>query len=303
MASGAAGTVEGYQRDFNRWKSFASQTLRVPCFPVSPTNFALFIQYLLERTGSALTINTAFYAINWAHKLAGLESPTDHPTVLLIKEGTVRTCSQKCNRKEPLEPDHLKGLARRTNFEDLLQLRSLVMYVLSFCGFLRSAEILELRRNSISFKSDHMEIIIVKSKTDQLREGEILVIAKTEGDLCPVNLLQLYLSKAGIPDNSTNMSSGQFPLLRSKRSLFPQIGISPIQHTGNPSKRPSRGLFPIFLNTVPIPLDREERLLQPILELKKGFSKVIEDGKRRRLRICIKDSVSSRFNVSKSLGR
>ena len=64
--------------------------------------------------------------------LAGLESPTDHPTVLLIKEGSVRTCSQKCNRKEPLEPDHLKGLARQTNFEDLLQLRSLVMYVLSY---------------------------------------------------------------------------------------------------------------------------------------------------------------------------
>ena len=35
LASRAAGTVEGYQRAFNRWKSFASQTLWVPCFPVS----------------------------------------------------------------------------------------------------------------------------------------------------------------------------------------------------------------------------------------------------------------------------
>ncbi|KAK2553009.1 hypothetical protein P5673_025727 [Acropora cervicornis] len=129
--------------------------------------------YLLERTRSASTINTAFYAINWAHKLAGLESPTDHPTVLLIEEGAVRTCSQKCNRKEPLEPDHLKGLASQTNFEDLLPLRSLVLYVLSFCGFLRSAKILELHHNSISFKNDHMEISIVKSKTDQLSEGGV----------------------------------------------------------------------------------------------------------------------------------
>ena len=135
--------------------------------------------------------------------MAGLESPTDHPTMLLIKEGAIRTCSPKCNRKEPLEPDHSKGLAHQTNFEDLLQLRSLVMYVLSFCGSLRSVEILKLCRNSISFKSDDMQISIVQSKTDQLREGDILVIAKTEGDLCPVNLLQLYLSKAGIPDNST----------------------------------------------------------------------------------------------------
>ena len=51
----------------------------MPCFSVSPTNFALYIQYLLEQTSSASTINTAFYAINWAHKLAGLESPADHP--------------------------------------------------------------------------------------------------------------------------------------------------------------------------------------------------------------------------------
>lgn len=116
----------------------------MPCFSVSPTNFALYIQYLLEQTSSASTINTAFYAINWAHKLAGLESPADHPATSLIKEGAVRTCSQKCNRKEPLEPVHLKDLASQTNFEDRLQLRSLVMYVLSICGFLRSALILEL---------------------------------------------------------------------------------------------------------------------------------------------------------------
>ena len=164
--------------------------------------FALYIQHLVEQTSSASAINSAFYAINWAHKLAGLESPTNHPTVLLIKEGAVRMRSQKCNRKEPSEPVHLKDLASQANFEDLLQLRSLDMYVLSFSAFLRSAEILELLRSDIVYKSDHMEINIVKSKTDQLREDKSLVIAETGGDLCPVKLLQLYLSKAEISDNS-----------------------------------------------------------------------------------------------------
>ena len=152
------------------------------------------------------------------HKLASLESPTNHPTTSLIKEGAVRTCAQKCNRKEPLEPDHLKDLASQTNFEELLQLRSLVMYVLLFCSFLRSAKILELCRSNILFKSDHMEISIVKSKTDQLREGEILVIAKTEGDLCLVDLLQSYLSKVGIPGNSTD-SKKQKKLISSDRHI------------------------------------------------------------------------------------
>ena len=127
LASRASGTVEGYQRAFNRWKLFATQILQAHHFPVSPIDFALYIQYLVDQTNSAPTINTAFYAINWTHKLAGLDSPTDHSTVLLIKEAAVRMCSQRISRKEPLEPVHLKDLANKTNLEDL-QLRSLVIY-------------------------------------------------------------------------------------------------------------------------------------------------------------------------------
>lgn len=303
LASRAAGTVEGYQRAFNRWKSFASQTLRVPCFPVSPTNFALYIQYLLERTGSASTINTAFYAINWAHKLAGLESPTDHPTVLLIKEGAVRTCSPKSNRKEPLEPDHLKGLARQTNFEDLLQLRSLVMYVLSFCGFLRSAEILELRRNSISFKSDHMEISILKSKTDQLRQGEILVIAKTEGDLCPVNLLQLYLSKAGIPDNSTEYVFRPISSSKKQKKL-----VSSDRHISYSTYRESfKASFKGIVPDISKYSTHSTRSGEATIAANSGVKeRVFQRHGRWKTKtakdLYVKDSVYSRLNVSKSLG-
>ena len=38
LASRAAGTVEDYQRAFNRWKSFATQALQMSCFPVSTTS-------------------------------------------------------------------------------------------------------------------------------------------------------------------------------------------------------------------------------------------------------------------------
>lgn len=46
-----------------------------------------------------------------------------------------------------------------------------------------------------------MEINIVKSKIDQLREGKILVIVEIGGDFCLVKLLQLYFFKAEILDN------------------------------------------------------------------------------------------------------
>ena len=131
-----------------------------------------------------------------------------------------------------------------------------------------------------------MEISIVKSKKDQLRQGEILVIAKTEGDLCSVNLWQLYLSKAGIADNSTEYVFRLISSSKKQKKL-----VSSDRHISYSTYRESfkasfKGIVPDSLNTVPIPLDREERLFQPILELKKEFSNVMEDGKRRRLRIC-----------------
>ena len=145
-----------------------------------------------------------------------------------------------------LRASSLKDLVSQTNFEDLLQLRSLVMYVVSFSGFLRSAEILELRRSDIIYKSDDIEINIVKSKTDHLRDGKTLVIAETGGDLCPVKLLQLYLSKVEIPDNSKEYIFWAISSSRSRRSLFLPTGTFRTLLTENLSKRHLRVLFLTF---------------------------------------------------------
>lgn len=202
LASRAPGTLKGYHRAFNRWKVFARDMLQTHHFPVSPINLALYIQHLLELTNSSSSIITAFYAINWFHKLAGVTSPTLHPTVIAVKEGAIRMSAREVHRKEPLETEHLKDLASQTNLADLVQLRNFVMFVLSFSAFLRSEEVLELKRSDIKFESDHISIRIAKSKNDQLREGQTVVIANTMGEISPTELLRSYLSKAGILDNS-----------------------------------------------------------------------------------------------------
>lgn len=266
-------------------------------------DFALYIQHLVEQTSSASAINSAFYAINWAHKLAGLESPTNHPTVLLIKEGAVRMCSQKCNRKEPLEPVHLKDLASQTNFEDLLQLRSLDMYVLSFSGFLRSAEILELLRSDIVYKSDHMEINIVKSKTDQLREGKTLVIAETGGDLCPVKLLQLYLSKAEIPDNSKEYIFRPISSSKKHKKL-----VSSDKHISYSTYRESfKASFKDIVPDISKYSTHSTRSGGASIAANSGVKeRIFQRHGRWKTKTAkdmyVKDSVSSRLSVSKSLG-
>ena len=51
LSSRADGTVSGYLRSFRRWKSFATNVLHLSSsFPVSASNFALFLQHVLESS-------------------------------------------------------------------------------------------------------------------------------------------------------------------------------------------------------------------------------------------------------------
>ena len=193
LASRAPGTSLNYTRIFNRWRSFATEVLGiVAVFPVELIHCALFLQYLLDSTKSVSTINCAFYAFKWFHDLAGVGSPTSHPKVVAVKEGAIRlsSCPVK-HRKEPLEAEHLRQLLERTDLNDLLQLRNLVMFVLAFSGFLKFSELSLIRAKDIKFSNGFISVFIEKSKADQLREGQSVVIAESGSSLCPVTLLKL----------------------------------------------------------------------------------------------------------------
>ena len=61
-----------------------------------------------------------------------------------------------------------------------------------------------------------MIIKVVKRKTDQLRQGDEVVIAQSEGNVCPVFLLKEYLKKLDIsPDSSEFIFR---PLVKTKSS-------------------------------------------------------------------------------------
>ena len=58
-------------------------------FPVRSIDCALYLQHFLGSPKSVSAIDCAFYAFRWAHLLAGLDSPTLHPTVIAVKEGAI----------------------------------------------------------------------------------------------------------------------------------------------------------------------------------------------------------------------
>ena len=80
----------------------------------------------------------------------------------------------------------------------------------------RSEEVLNIRMSNIRFYEGFMIIKVDKSKTDQLRQGDEVVIAQSEGNVCPVFLLKEYLKKLDIsPDSSEFIFR---PLVKTKSS-------------------------------------------------------------------------------------
>ena len=66
------------------------------------------------------------------------------------------------------------------------------MITLCFSGFLRYDEISSIRCKNIIFKDDHLEIKILKSKTDQYRLGNEIIISNGKSFAYPYNLLKKY---------------------------------------------------------------------------------------------------------------
>ena len=61
-----------------------------------------------------------------------------------------------------------------------------------------------------------MTVKVDKSKIDQLRQGDEVVIAQSEGNVCPVFLLKEYLKKLDISPESSDVIFR--PLVKTKSS-------------------------------------------------------------------------------------
>ena len=59
--------------------------------PASDTSVSAYLIHLTNIGKSSSSINEAFYAINWAHKLAGVVNPCDSDLVVTVKEGSLRS--------------------------------------------------------------------------------------------------------------------------------------------------------------------------------------------------------------------
>ena len=90
---------------------------------------------------------------------AGLQSLTNHspsqsPIAHAVREAAKKICGSPLgNRKARVSPVMVRKLANRSNFQDLLQLRNVCIFVVAYWGFFRIEEVLHVKHGDVHFHS------------------------------------------------------------------------------------------------------------------------------------------------------
>ena len=199
LESRSVNTNQKYFYAFKKWEKFITMEGGGKAIPATPIHVALYLTDLLDKGSSYSVIQSAVYGIKWAHSVQGLGDPTDNSFVHNLVESAKRQPGKPKVKKDHVSSESLIELC--TKYKDcsnLTVIRDLCMITLCFAGFLRYDEVSSIRCKDVVFKDDYLQISILKSKIDQYRLGNEIVISKGHSCACPYSLLNRYFSVAGI---------------------------------------------------------------------------------------------------------
>jgi site-specific recombinase XerD len=197
-AEKAVSTRKAYGTDFRLFKAWCDAR-GVPALPAAPETVAAYIA-AEAQTAKPSTISRRVAAIRYAHKLAGVETPTDAEGVKATMRGIRRTYGSARVRKAPAVAGKMLGMVA-TAPDRLSGLRDRALLLLGFAGAFRRSELVALDVADLEENETGLLVTIRGSKTDQERQGVTIAIAR--GDIaCPVKALREWLDAAGIEAGS-----------------------------------------------------------------------------------------------------
>ena len=176
----------------------------------------------------ALLLILRFMVIHWAHKIAGLESPTEHPTVIAAAEGARRKLSKPVQPKQPLDLETVVKVAQYYNIAlaSLAVIRFLFLLLVGFAALFRISELLSVKIKDISISDDSMLIFVSKRKNDQFREGHTFIIARSSKVSCPVSITKRLLVLLASPKESYSPVLRRIVSTKNGAYFHKSLGIS-----------------------------------------------------------------------------
>lgn len=202
--SRAENTSRKYEYGFSRWKRWAASNGlgEKDILPAKPLTVAIYLTSLIQTANTPSPIVTAFYAIKWFHDLYGLQSPSECKIVSNVLESAKRILSKPTCKKEPITPELLMAMYTNLYKEGNLKNQRIICACLTaYAGFMRSAELLNIRVSDLLFEQNYVGVFMESSKTDKYRDGSWIMIAKTGTMLCPVKNLEKFIQWSGLKND------------------------------------------------------------------------------------------------------
>ena len=157
------------------------------------------MQRVSEVSRSKAAVKEVCNALSWIHFCAGLPSPVADPFVKVTLEGLRQSLDKPIIKEEPITVQMLQVIVEDAQkFGSLSDVRLATAYLLDFAGFLRFSELVNLKPCNFEVQDDMIRICIEHSKTDQLKQGDEALIARTKSDACPIAMLECYMLRTGM---------------------------------------------------------------------------------------------------------
>lgn len=214
LQSKSSSTNLKYLHAFRRWEGFITSHGH-KALPGEPIQVALYLTHLLNCNSSDNVILSARYGIRWAHLTSGLDDPTSNAFVTSLCDSARRTAHVPTKKKDPVTAGMLQELCKVfKDSTDVMVVRDVCMIVVAFAGFFRFDELRGLRCCDITWSEMYFSVNICKSKTDQFRQGNSVVISKGLTEACPFMWLKRYFQMTQQTTASDNFLFR--PVFRSK---------------------------------------------------------------------------------------
>jgi site-specific recombinase XerC len=195
-AATSSATLNAYRSDnriFLEW----CQEREVSSLPALPSTVAAFLAHEANRGCRPSTLGRRLAAIRNAHRLSGVEPPTDTENVKTTLRGIRRTFGTAQNRKAPATAEKARAMAKSVP-DSLAGKRDRAILLLGFAGAFRRSELVALEVADLEPIPGGLRINIRRSKTDQEGQGKAIGIPFGSND-CPVEAVCTWLAAAGRP--------------------------------------------------------------------------------------------------------
>ena len=159
----------------------------------------LLLQHLEDSLESKAAVEEAVNALRWVHSLARVESSSSSPTLRVNLEGIQRMLAKPVQKKEPTTSQMLAHLVEYPNkHSSLPNLRLAAVCLPAYTVFLHFDELVHVHPCDVHMDSLKLKLEIRWSKTDQLRKGDEVPIARIGTSTFPVAMLELCMAMVGI---------------------------------------------------------------------------------------------------------